>query len=153
MASAVYDVHHWYRETVSGYSAKETIQRNFKRSCRCSAACDRYCKDCICSKFGFVLCSVCCNHSCIYCIDIACIKTFNCFVDCCVDVLYCFLHTFSKVTSFISISQFQSFEFSCGSTAWSSSSCNSAIHQIYFCLYCRVSSGIQNFSSNYFLNF
>ena len=29
----------------------------------------------------------------------------------------------------------------------------SAIHQIYFCFYCRISSGIQNFSSNYFLNF
>ena len=104
MASTVYDIHHRNRKTVSGYTAKESVQRNFKGSCGCSAAGDRYCKDCICSQFGFIFCSIRCNHSCVYSVDIAGIETFDCFIDCCVDVFYCFLYTFSKVASFISIS-------------------------------------------------
>ena len=153
MAPTVYNIHHRYWQTISRYTSEKTIQRNLQcRSC-CSAACNRNCKNCVGTQFGFIFCSICCDHCRIYCINVTCIEPFNCIINSCIDIFNCFLYTFSKIACFISISEFQGFKLTCGCSTRCSSSSYGSIQQIHFCFYCRISSGIQDFSSYYFFDF
>ena len=152
MTSAVYDVHHRYRETVCIHATKETVQRDLKCSRSRTAACNGYCQDCICSEVGFIFCPVCFFHCCIHCINIRCIFAFQCFIDHGVDVCNCFCHTFTAKTFFIMITKFQSLELSCGSSTWCSPSSDRTVSQINFCFYGWIASGVDDFPSNYFFN-
>ena len=73
-------------------------------------------------------------------------------IDLGIAIFNSFCHTFSKVSALISIPQFQSVEFSGGSTAGCCSSSDGTVCQNDLCLYGRISSGIQDLSSDYFFN-
>ena len=104
MAAAVYNIHHRNRKTVTGYAAKETVQRNIKRNRCCSCCCDGYSQDCICTQFGFIFGSISLDHRFVDGISIGCIHTGQYFINDGIDILYCFGNSFSKVSALVAIS-------------------------------------------------
>ena len=104
----------------------------------------------ICAKFGFIFCSICLDHGSVHSINIRCIHSCQRIVDNCIDIFNSFGNTFSSEAALILISQLKCFEFSCGCSARCCSSSDSSICQINFRLYGRISSWINDLSSNDF---
>ena len=75
------------------------------------------------------------------------------FADLCVDVFYCFQNTFSEISCFVTVAEFQCLKFTCRCAAWCCSSSYGTVDQGYFCFYCRISSGIHDLTADDFFNF
>lgn len=95
-------------------------------------------------------CTICLDHCCIYCVNIRCIHAMQYIIDRCIYIVDSFCNTFSKISALIAVTKLQCFKFSCRCAGRSGSSCNCAISQMDFSFYGRISSGIQDFSSDYF---
>ena len=65
----------------------------------------------------------------------------------------CLGDTLSAKSFFLLIPQLQGFKFACGRAAGGCSSAHRAVSQIYLGLHRRISSGINDLSSDYFFNF
>ena len=152
MTAAVDNVHHGNRKSVAGDTAQETIQGNIQGN-RCgSRTGNGYCQDCIGSQSGFILGSVRIDHCLINGINIGSIHSLQCLINYSIDIFYSLLHTFAQISALVSVSQFQCLEFTGGCTAGCHAASDGTIYQSYLCFYGRISSGIQNLTSNDFFN-
>ena len=98
MCTTIQDIHHWNRKCCTLNTAKELIKRNIKCD-RCgSCCCDRYGKNCICTKIRLILCAIECKHRCIYCINIGSIHTYKHICNLCIDIIHCLCGSLAKIS-------------------------------------------------------
>ena len=152
MRAAVQDVHHRHRQAVGIGTAQETIQGNAQRLCSSLAAGNGHCQNGIGAQLCLVLCTVSRQHSGIYRINILGIHSLQGIVDDGIDILYGLGNALAAELCLVIVSELDGLELTGGCTAGRCTSSHSTIRQIYLCLYRRISSGINDFPTDYLFN-
>ena len=98
MCTTVQDIHHRNRKCCALNTAKELIKWNVKCD-RCgSCCCNRYGKNCVCTKIRLIFCAIKRKHCCINCVDIRSIHAYKHFCDLCIDVIHCLGGSLAKIS-------------------------------------------------------
>ena len=152
MCTAVHDVHHWNRQGICVGTAQILIQRESTGLRGCLSYRQRNSEDGISTQTALVTGSVQSDH---HFIDASLIGRFHTNQMKGNFLIYIFnglQYAFAIITGCISISEFCCFKHTGGCAGWyiRSGKCPIFQYQIYF--YCRISSGIQNFSCMYVRN-
>ena len=147
MSAPIQNIHHGNRKTVGIYATQETVKRNLQRKAGRPCTGNGYGKYGIGSQPGFIPGSVRFQHGGIHSINIGSIHTFQHSVYCRIDIMYGFADTFSSKTGFITVSQFQCFEFTCGRAAGRCASADNTACKRDLRFHCGISSGVNDLPS------
>ena len=150
--TTVHDVHHGNGHCFCIEAAQVLVQRHIQSFCCCFCNCHGNAQDCVCAQFCFVGCAVQFQHQVIDCNLIQSVHTDDFVSDDVVYVVNCILYA-CAVVSVTAVTQFYSFESTCGSTAGNSCTTDNAVVNNNFYFNCRIASGIQNLSCINICNF
>ena len=150
--ATVQNVHHGNGQFFSCNTAQVQVQRQANRRSCCSCYCHRNTKNCVCTKSAFIGSTVQTNQQFVNFSLTSSFQANQSFCDDIVNIINCFSYTFTKITVFVTITQFYCFMYASRSTGRNCSTTNSAIFQNNFNFYGRIAAGIKNLTSIYFGN-
>ena len=151
--TTVQNIHHRNRQGVSANTAQIAVQRGVQCLCRCFCRRQGYGQNRIGTELRLVFRAVRFDHRLVDSIGIGSIHSHQQVANLVVHVRNRLGYALSAIPALIAVSQLQRFELTGGCAARASRSAHGSVYQMHLCLHCRISSGVNNLSSNDFFNF
>ena len=150
--AAIQNIHHRNREAVSVHAAQKAVERDAERLRRGICAGNGNRENRIGSELRLILRPIRREHRPIHRVDILGIHASYCRVDDGIDILDSLQNALPAVATLVSVPKLQRLKFPGGRAAGGGPPPHRAAAEIDLCLHCRISSGIDDLSSDYLLD-